>query len=278
MGAQAQFLLQASTYFTSSFSSSSSSSISHSNVITNKSNIKYSINISTCCSSRSRSNWDTTASGNGRFRFNFEDDLYTEDGYDDDFSAKPRNWWSDYNYDYDYEDDSEFDEEEDESWILKIFKAFGWMLPAIAIPWLLGTAPNALFMALIPLGQSVLSLAFDKLWGRTGSIPKSRPRTRRKEKPFAKAASSSKTSQSKQENKAANGRRSYQSWVVADGVSYEKRDKSGSRFGGWDDLDKKGENHGYRAARKPPSQIKSERPKQQKKVIKEIEQLVQIGD
>lgn len=139
------------------------------------------------------------------------------------------------------------------------------MLPAIAIPWLLGTAPNALFMALIPLGQSVLSLAFDKLWGRTGGIPKSRPRTRRKEKPFAKAASSSKTSQSKQENKAANGRRSYQSWVVADGVSYEKRDKSGSRFGGWDDLDKKGENHGYRAARKPPSQIKSEWPKQQKK-------------
>ncbi|GAY56648.1 hypothetical protein CUMW_173490, partial [Citrus unshiu] len=232
MGAQAQFLLQASTYFTSSFSSSSS--ISHSNVITNKSNIKYSINILTCCSSRSRSNWDTTASGNGRFRFNFEDDLYTEDGYDDDFSAKPRNWWSDYNYDYDYEDDWEFDEEEDESWILK----------------------------------SVLSLAFDKLWGRTGNIPKSRPRTRRKEKPFAKAASSSKTSQSKQENKAANGRRSYQSWVVADGVSYEKRDKSGPKFGGWDDLDKKGENHGYRAARKPPSQIKSERPKQQKKDTK----------
>ncbi|KAL9431568.1 hypothetical protein AB3S75_026707 [Citrus x aurantiifolia] len=270
MGAQAQFLLQASTYFTSS----SSSSISHSNVITDKMNIKYSINILTCCSSRSRSNWDPTASGNGRFRFNLEDDLYTDDGYDDDFSAKPRNWWSDYNY----EDDREFDEEEDESWILKIFKAFGWMLPAIAIPLLLGTAPNALFMALIPLGQSVLSLAFDKLWGRTGGIPKSRPRTRRKEKPFAKAASSSKTSQSKQENKAANGRRSYQSWVVADGVSYEKRDNSGSRFGGWDDLDKKGENHGYRAARKPPSQIKSEWPKQQKKVIKEIEQLVQIGD
>lgn len=89
--------------------------------MTNKSNIKYSINILTCCSSRSRSNWDTTASGNGRFRFNFEDDLYTEDGYDDDFSAKPRNWWSDYNYDYDYEDDSEFDEEEDESWILKVW-------------------------------------------------------------------------------------------------------------------------------------------------------------
>lgn len=139
------------------------------------------------------------------------------------------------------------------------------MLPAIAIPLLLGTAPNALFMALIPLGQSVLSLAFDKVWGRTGNIPKSRSRKRRKKKPFARPASNTKTSQSKQENGAVNGRRSYQSWVVGEGVSYEQCDKSGPRFGGWDDLDKKGENHGYKAAKKPPSQIKSEWPKQQKK-------------
>lgn len=103
------------------------------------------------------------------------------------------------------------------------------------------------------------------MWGRTGNNSDSRPRAKRKRKPSSRAASNTKTSQGKPENAAANGRRSYQSWVEADGVLYEKRDTSGPRFGGWDDLDEKVGNQRHRAARKPPIQIKNERPKQQKK-------------
>lgn len=110
--AEAQFLLQPPTHFTYN------SKQSPKNIIT-KAKIKHTINILTCCSTRSRYNWDSnaepTASGNGRFRLNLEDD-----GDDDDFSVKPRRWWSD--YDYDNDDDWEFFDEEDESLIFKVTK------------------------------------------------------------------------------------------------------------------------------------------------------------
>lgn len=147
------------------------------------------------------------------------------------------------------------------------------MLPAIGISLLLGTGPNALLMALVPLGQSVLTLAFDKVWGRTSNSPKFRPRKRKRKpfarassKPFASASTNTRTSQSKQESEAGKSRRSYQSWVVADGGLYEHRDKNGPRFGGWDELDKKVGNH--KAPERSPGQMKNELPKQQKKVTK----------
>ncbi|KAJ0080474.1 hypothetical protein Patl1_23089 [Pistacia atlantica] len=146
----------------------------------------------------------------------------------------------------------------------RILRAFGWIFPAIAISLLLGTGPNAFLMALaVPLGQSLVSLAVDKVWGSASNKPKSRSRTKSRRKPFARATRNSKTSQVKQENEAGKGRGSYQSWVATDGGSYEKGGKSGPRFGGWDELDKKVGNE--KAAKSSASQIENELPKHQKK-------------
>lgn len=105
------------------------------------------------------------------------------------------------------------------------------MIPAIGISLLLGTGPNALLMALVPLGQSIFSLVFDKVWGTTGNGPKFRPRTKRRRKPFTKGASNKETRQAKQDKEAGKGRGSYHSWVVADKGPFE----SGTTFGGWDE-------------------------------------------
>ncbi|RVX07614.1 hypothetical protein CK203_025120 [Vitis vinifera] len=85
------------------------------------------------------------------------------------------------------------------------------MLPLIILSVLLTTGPKAFLMVLaLPLGQSVLSLAFKKFWGMTQSSPKRRVRT--KKKPFA-------------------------STPAGNGVSVDKDVQAAPKFGGWDELD-----------------------------------------
>lgn len=146
--------------------------------------------------------------------------------------------------------------------LLQVIKACGWMLPAIAVSLLLGTGPNAFFMALaVPLGQTALSLVFDKVWGSPSGSPKPRPRTKTRKKPFARTTSRTKTSERKEENKAGEGKGSYQSWVVTDDGSYKKSAKREPRFGGWDELDR--ENH--KVPKRTPTQKADGLPKQQNK-------------
>ncbi|KAI9187077.1 hypothetical protein LWI28_024149 [Acer negundo] len=263
MGTQAQFLVQLSTAFTSPSLLNPDKTY----------NVTISHNIIRCRSSRSRSDTDPTSSP--RFRFNQDREFYT-DG--DDYS-KQRVWWSDYDDDDDDDDDDDWDvDEQDEFWIFKIFRAFGWMLPAIAVSSLLGTdvGPNAILMALaVPLGQSILSLMVDKVWGSTTSnSPKSRSKRKTKRKPFARAAANTKTRQSRRENEAGktnesyearNGKESYQSWVVADDAPPKKSEKTGPRFGGWDELDKKARN--YKVPNRTPRVPKNELPKRQKGIL-----------
>ncbi|TXG66136.1 hypothetical protein EZV62_007411 [Acer yangbiense] len=241
MGTQAQFLVQHSTAFTSP--SPSPSLLNPDKTY----NVTISHNIIRCRSSRSRSDTDPTSSP--RFRFNQDQEFYT-DG--DDYS-KQRVCLT----------------------ISFIFRAFGWMLPAIAVSSLLGTdvGPNAILMALaVPLGQSILSLMVDKVWGSTTSnSPKSRSKRKTKRKPFARAAANTKTRQGKKENEAGKtnesyeagkGRETYQSWVVADDAPSKKSEKTGPRFGGWDELDKKARN--YKVPNRTPRVPKNEMPKKQK--------------
>ncbi|KAL5770520.1 hypothetical protein ACOSP7_014674 [Xanthoceras sorbifolium] len=268
MEAQAQFLVQLSTGFTSP-------SLLNPDNLNSTYNVRFSYSsIIRCRSSRSRSDADDPTSSE-RFRFNRQDDFYT-DGDDFTFrnSSKQRVWWSDFDRNYDGDDDDWEPDEEDEFWIFKIFRTFGWMLPAIAVSSLLGTAtgPNAIIMALaVPLGQSVFSLMLDKVWGSTSKSPKSRSKSKTKRKPFARAASNTKTRQGKKENEAGktndryeagNGRVSYQSWVVADDAPSKKGEKTDPIFGGWDELDKKARN--YKVPNTTPRVPKIELPKKQK--------------
>ncbi|KAB5512071.1 hypothetical protein DKX38_029099 [Salix brachista] len=143
----------------------------------------------------------------------------------------------------------------------RVIKAFGWMIPAVAVSFLLGTDnPNAFLMALaVPLGQTALSLVLDKVWGTTSTNPKRRSRTKTRKKPFARASSKTKKTEPKAgEYKTNEQKGSYQSWVAAaDGGSTKKNTSRAPGFGGWDDLDKAS----YKAAGRR-SQKGDERPKQ----------------
>ena len=124
---------------------------------------------------------------------------------------------------------------------VQVFRSYGWTLPFILISWLLASGPKAFLMALaLPLGQSALSLAFEKLWGRSKSKPKRKSRTRRK--PFARnvGGAALEEDELKETRKTRKEKAGYQSWVVENGGSVDSGSQNGRSFGGWDDLESSG--------------------------------------
>ncbi|XP_059628574.1 uncharacterized protein LOC132271265 [Cornus florida] len=216
--------------------------------------------------------WDSNAEKTihaERFRFNLENESLTDDDGDEDgefgfrSTGKQRVWWSDDSLDIDDEEQFGFGEDSISiNWIIKLFRAFGWMVPAIIISLLVGTGPNAFFMALaLPLAQSALSLAADTLWNRSSEGRKAKPRT--KKKPFARASSNVGMGKEKEENTGTSkGRGSSQSWAAANDVTVKKGDKSTPSFGGWDELDIRSRTSEV-PKRAPPQRANS--PRQQKK-------------
>lgn len=191
-----------------------------------------------------------------RFNFNPEDEFLADNDDDEDDGAfgfknatkntyNRRNWWSGDNFSDD--EDDEFGVLEDSiggiAWITKVFKAFGWMVPAIVISMLVGTGPNTFFMALaLPLAQSALSLVVETLWGRPNGNSKYKPRT--KKRPFRRAASNVGTSKEKEPSTA------YE-------ASAKKGERNTTNFGGWDELDKQGRTD------KVPFMAQSRKPNEQ---------------
>ncbi|KAI3746802.1 hypothetical protein L6452_09243 [Arctium lappa] len=161
------------------------------------------------------------------------------------------------NFDFNSTDDYGFEDDDDTNqwldiledfidgvWIFKAFRSFGWMLPAIISSLLLTSGPKAFLMALaIPLGQSVLSLVFQTVWGRPKNRMKRQGKSKRRPPP--RRAASSMDIDDKQEDKYMRGERKraatgYQTWVAGDGgLSDEKNNGSSSSFGGWEELDRR---------------------------------------
>lgn len=115
--------------------------------------------------------------------------------------------------------------------LLQVFRAFGWMIPAIMISLLLGTGPNAIIMALaLPLAQTALSLAAETLWGP-------RPKPKSKKRPFARSTGRTRVRKEK-EIRTQKGKEAgdYKSWVDGNNVSAKER-RNPRDFGGWDELD-----------------------------------------
>ncbi|CAI8582918.1 unnamed protein product [Vicia faba] len=161
-----------------------------------------------------------------------------EEEEDDEEYVKKRRWWS---------DESPEETEEgysgawvdalDSLWILKIFKPYGWTLPIILASWLLSTGPKAFLMALaIPLGQSALALAFEKLWGRTESKPKRRYRMKRKRRNVNDTRVEEEPEEENQKTSTRKG--GMQSWVVENDGSVDSGSRNAPSFGGWDDLER----------------------------------------
>lgn len=120
-----------------------------------------------------------------------------------------------------------------------MFRSYGWTLPPIILSWLLASGPKAFLMALVlPLGQSALSLAFEKLWGRTRRRPKRKSRMRRK--PSASTVRNVETEAEEQDEsrETRKGKVGYQSWVAGNDGPVSNGGQDAPNFGGWDDLDR----------------------------------------
>lgn len=119
------------------------------------------------------------------------------------------------------------------------------MLPPIIISTLVATGPKAFLMALaLPLGQSALSFAADKLWGKPQTNQRKRAakakKKKTKEKPFAQRTSYTRTQMGEEEDVKQDsfGRPAYQSWAAAggeDGKAGEGGGRPEPSFGGWDE-------------------------------------------
>ncbi|XP_043697445.1 uncharacterized protein LOC122648276, partial [Telopea speciosissima] len=129
-----------------------------------------------CCFSRSRSRsdgagdfWDSNAEDlrSGRFKFKYDEESIGEDEedgeYDEDLGFRKRrkqqrSWWQDNSWSEMDQQPGVLEEAIDSIWIFKVFKSFGWLLPAIIVSLLLDTGPKAFLMAMaLPLGQLLLS-------------------------------------------------------------------------------------------------------------------------
>ncbi|KAB1219386.1 hypothetical protein CJ030_MR3G001131 [Morella rubra] len=152
---------------------------------------------------------------------------------------KKRRWWSDDNSSSPEMEEGPagiFEQAIDTFWILKVFRSYGWVLPAIIVSLLLSTGPKAFLMALaLPLGQSALSLAFEKLWGRTQRRPKQKSRMRRKP-----SASTTEKEDQDESQETREGKVGYQSWVVGNNGSIPNGGRDTQNLGGWDDLVRSG--------------------------------------
>ncbi|XP_042487227.1 uncharacterized protein LOC122067437 [Macadamia integrifolia] len=203
--------------------------------------------------------WDSNAEDlrSGRFKFRYGEESMGEDEEDGDYEEdvgfrtrrkQKRNWWSDNSWSEMDQEPGVLEEAIDSIWILKVIKSFGWMLPAIILSMLLETGPKAFLMALaLPLGQSLLFLAIDKVWGMITDSRK--PRYRNKKKPFSRNSNRvEKNEEAKQEqtSEATEEKWGYQSWVETNDGSAKGSEHAPS-FGGWDDLDRRGS-----SAKAPP--------------------------
>lgn len=193
-------------------------------------------------------NFASVRAGGFKFREEADGDRYVRGGtFGGSRTREKRTWWTDGSAEEEFDDeDYELDDDEtiwDKIWIFKVFKAYGYFLPAIIISMLLATGPKAFLMALaLPLGQSALSLVFEKVMGKDNE----RAKRRSKANKWASGRSwyGSRSKAVREEEKEGSKRdysKDYKSWVAADtGVAGQKvAQPPADGYGGWDELDRR---------------------------------------
>ncbi|KAE8698336.1 Small acidic protein 1 [Hibiscus syriacus] len=121
-----------------------------------------------------------------------------------------------------------------------VFKSYGWTLPPVLISLLFATGPKAFLLALaLHLGQSAITLAFEKISGKARSKQKRKARVR-KAKKYASRRTVRNVKGEREEHEGSKNRKrmkkGYQSWTVNED-SLNKSDRGTSSCGGWDELD-----------------------------------------
>ncbi|KAK2643804.1 hypothetical protein Ddye_018999 [Dipteronia dyeriana] len=193
------------------------------------------------------SNADILRARNFTFNFDPDDDGQEEEDDDDDdegfFSGnvkkkkkkKNREWWSKKYGTRKKKSTNWFEEVVESILILKVFKSYGWLLPAIIISFLLATGPKAFLMAFtLSLGLSALSLAFEKLQRKLQRRPKNKTRMRRKTS-YSNATSVEMNEEEREESHENENKKMSEFWVGSDNGSVRKGSEDSPSFGGWDD-------------------------------------------
>ncbi|KAK8982621.1 hypothetical protein V6N11_046538 [Hibiscus sabdariffa] len=121
---------------------------------------------------------------------------------------------------------------------MQVFKSYGWSLPPILLSLLFASGAKAFLMALaLPLGQSAITLALEKISGKSQRKQKFKARVR-KAKKYASRRTVRNVKREKEVHKGSNNRKGmkkgYQSWAVDDD---SLNGQGTSSFGGWDELD-----------------------------------------
>ncbi|XP_042419283.1 uncharacterized protein LOC122007823 [Zingiber officinale] len=194
----------------------------------------------------------------GRFKFRDGSRRGGDQDEGNPWRSKKRRWWSDdsqIDVDEDFEDfDDDPTDPWDMIWIFKVFKSYGYFLPAIIVSMLLTTGPKAFLLALaLPLGQSAISLAIDKVWGKAEDGPRTKTKARKRE--FTRSNWGFGRRWQDQGSEDEEGNNGYQSWVSTD-TGVTGATTSGTSLGGWDELDihGRGNTNGYaRRQREGPS-------------------------
>lgn len=121
--------------------------------------------------------------------------------------------------------------------ILQVFRAFGWMIPAVVISLIMGTGPNGIVMSLaLPLAQSAISLAAETLLGRADEAPRPRKRPNKK-RPFTGGQRRTRVRNEIRSQTRKEAENNYKSWFEGNNVSSTK-ERNWQDFGGWDELDR----------------------------------------
>ncbi|GMH08272.1 hypothetical protein Nepgr_010112 [Nepenthes gracilis] len=180
---------------------------------------------------------------NRRFNFKSRRSNDEDDDYESSFRRsrpKQRRWWSDENSSSvpDEQEPRILEEVIDSIWIFKVFRSYGWMLPPIILSSLLVTGPKALLITLaLPLGQSLLTLAVNKLWRWAQGRPKPKSKAKRSSSSSTTTAEDliMEEEETKESQRVRKKKMQYQTWV--DGHTDASSNNSiSSSFGGWDEL------------------------------------------
>ncbi|XP_031098199.1 uncharacterized protein LOC116002241 [Ipomoea triloba] len=162
--------------------------------------------------------WDSNAETFRTQNFNFNEDEDDEEEDDDDGEGGF----------FDF-----IDEFLDSIWILKVFQSYGWTFIPILLSILISSGLKAFLMALaLPVGQSVLTFSFQKLW----AVALNKPRRKNKKRPRNRTPINNNVRRKGQRPSTRNGKTGYRPGTTRVYDSPSRNDQDAPTFGGWDEL------------------------------------------
>nr|GMD05277.1 uncharacterized protein LOC109176136 isoform X1 [Ipomoea batatas]GMD48880.1 uncharacterized protein LOC109176136 isoform X1 [Ipomoea batatas]GMD74442.1 uncharacterized protein LOC109176136 isoform X1 [Ipomoea batatas]GME10238.1 uncharacterized protein LOC109176136 isoform X1 [Ipomoea batatas] len=118
-------------------------------------------------------------------------------------------------------------------WAVQVFQSYGWTFIPILLSILISSGLKAFLMALaLPVGQSVLTFSFQKLW----AVALNKPRRKNKKRPRNRTPINNNVRRKGQRPSTRNGKTGYRPGTTRVYDSPSRNDQDAPTFGGWDEL------------------------------------------